>query len=205
MEYNKLSSEEIIEKTVKALESKGFETFVVESGNEALEKIKEMIPQGASVMNGSSVTLEEVGFVDYLKSNKHGWNNLHQNIVEEKDPIKKSLLRKESLLSDYYLGSVHALTESGEWVVASNTGSQLPHIVFSSPNLIFVVGTQKIVPNLAEAMNRLEAYVYPLEDKHMQEKYGSGSMISKILIFKEESPLTKRKIKMILVKENLGF
>src|SRR5258706_3804057 len=205
MQYDQLATKEAIERTVAALEAKGIETLVVEHGAEALEKIKEMIPKGVSVMNGSSTTLKEIGFVDYLKSGNHGWNNLHAQVLAEADPAKQALLRKQALLSDYYLGSVHALAEIGEWVIASNTGSQLPHVVFSSPNLIFVVGTQKIVSTLAEAMKRLEEYVYPLEDKRMKEAGATGSNISKILIFKKENPAMGRKVRMILIKEKLGF
>ncbi len=156
-------------------------------------------------MNGSSVTLEQIGFVEYLKSGNHGWNNLHAAIVAEKDPVKQKELRKQAINSDYYLGSVHALTETGEFVVGSNSGSQLPHIVFSSPNLIFVVGTQKIVPTLSDAMKRLEDYVVPLENKHMQEKHGVNTTLAKIVIFKKENLRMGRKVRMILVKEPLGY
>lgn len=205
MDYNKLATKESIEKTIKALNLKNVETVIVNNGAEALEKIKEFIPQGASVMNGASVTLEQIGFVDYLASGKHGWNNLHDNILAEKDKAKQAILRKQAVLSDYYLGSVHALAETGEFVIASNTGSQLPHIVFTSPNLIFVVSTKKIVPTLADAMKRLEEHVVPLEDKHMKEKYGTGTSLNKIIIFKNENPMLGRKVRMIIVNENLGF
>ncbi len=198
MEFN-------LDKTVAALKANGIEPIVVENGTKALEKIKELIPVGASVMNGASVTLEQIGFIEYLKSGSHGWKNLHAAIVAEQDPAKQALLRKQTTLSDYYLGSVHALTETGEFVVGSNSGSQLPHIVFSSPNLIFVVGAQKIVPTLSDAMKRLEDYVVPLENKHMQEKYGVDTMLSKIVIFKKENLKMGRKVRMILVKEPLGY
>ena len=89
--------------------------------------------------------------------------------------------------------------------IASNTGSQLPHIVFTSPNLIFVVSTKKIVPTLADAMNRLMEYVVPLEDKHMKEKYGVGTTPNKIVTFNGENPMLGRKVRMILVDEDLGF
>lgn len=114
-------------------------------------------------------------------------------------------MRKQALLADYYLGSVHALVENGEFVIASNTGSQLPHVVYSSPNLIFVVGTQKIVPNLDEAMKRLEKYVIPLENEHMKKLYGMGTALNKLLIFKGESAYLGRKIRIILVNKQLGF
>lgn len=205
MDYNKLASKESVDKTIAALGLNGVEGFLVETGADALEKIKELIPQGASVMNGSSRTLEQIGFVDYLKSGQHGWNNLHEAIVEEQDKEKQALLRKQAVLSDYYLGSVHALSETGEFVIASNTGSQLPHVVFTSPNLIFVVSTKKIVKTLEDGMRRLEEHVVPMEDEHMMGKYNIHTMLSKILIFKKESPLTGRKVRMILVNEDLGF
>ena len=156
-------------------------------------------------MNGSSRTLEQIGFVDYLKSGKHGWNNLHEAILNEKDKAKQAILRKQSVISDYYLGSVHALVETGEFVIASNSGSQLPYLVFTSPNLILVVSDKKIVPTLKEAMKRLEKHVIPLEDKSIREKYGVGTAPNKILIFKGENPMLGRKVRMILVKEDLGF
>ncbi len=205
MNYTTLATQEVVAKTAEALRANGIETFVVDTRTAALQKIKELIPTGASVMNGSSVTLEQIGYIDYLKSGTHGWNNLHETILAEKDQAKQAQLRKQATLSDYYLGSVHALTETGEFFVASNTGSQLPHIVFTSPNLILVVSTQKIVPTLAEAMKRLIEYVFPLEDKRLREKFDVGTMLSKIVIFKKENPRLGRKIRMILVAEKLGF
>jgi len=205
MHYTTLASAETVDRTTEALRTNNIEVFKVDTGAEALETIKNLIPTGASVMNGSSVTLEKMGYIEYLKSGTHGWNNLHETILAEQDPVKQAQLRKQATLSDYYLGSVHALTEAGEFIIASNTGSQLPHIVFTSPNLIFVVSTQKIVFTLAEAMQRLEEHVFPLEDKRLKEKFGVGTMLSKIVIFKNENPRLGRKVKMILVNEKLGF
>lgn len=205
MDYNTLATKEVLEKVTAALALRHVEAIIVESGTDALAKIKELIPAKVSVMNGASVTLEQIGFVDYLKGSEHPWNNLHKAIVEEKDPAKQFTLRKQALSSEYYLGSVHALAETGEFVVASNSGSQLPHIVFSSPNLIFVVSTKKIVPTLPDAMKRLMEHVVPLEDKHMQEKYGVGTAVNKIVTFENENPMMGRKVIMILVKQDLGF
>lgn len=205
MEYNTLATREVTEKVVQSLGARNTEAFVMEKGDEALAKIKELIPKGASVMNGSSRTLEEIGFVEYLKSGQHGWNNLHETILAEKDPGKQAALRKQATLSDYYLGSVHALAETGEFVIASNSGSQLPHIVFTSSNLIFVVSTKKIVPTLADAMKRLEEHVVPLEEQHMQQLYGAHTAPNKIVIFNGENQMLGRKVRMILVNEDIGF
>lgn len=205
MDYTQLASQEIIDTTVEALKGRRFTPMLVETGKDAFEMIQKLIPKGASVMNGSSVTLEEIGFVEYLKSGTHDWNNLHEAVLKEQDKAKRDALRKHAVVSDYYLGSVHAITKGGEIVVASNTGSQLPHLAYTSPNLVLVVGTQKIVPDLASAFERLEKHVVPLEDEHMKKLYGSGTQHNKTLILHGESSMMKRTATIILVKEKLGF
>lgn len=205
MHYDTIANAEAVTKAVAALAERGVEAMVVENRAEALKKVKSFIPSGASVMNGSSRTLEEIGFVEHLKSGTHGWKNLHEEILDEKDPEKQAVLRKRSVLSDYYLGSVHAIAETGQLVIASNSGSQLPHVVFTSPNLIFVAGTQKIVPTLDAALARVREYVLPLEDKRMKDAGMGGSAISKLLIFEREPSFMGRKARLILVNENLGF
>ncbi len=207
MDYTQLASEESITKVVVGLKERGFEPMVVATKEEALEKIKELIPAGASVMNGASKTLEQVGYIEYLKAGQHPWRNLHASILAEKDPAAQQVLRRQSLTSDYYLGSVHGLAQTGEMLIASNTGSQLPHIVYSSPNLILVVSTQKIVPTLEDAHKRLWEHVVPLEDVRMKEVYGpeSGTNVSKVFEFRKEQAFNGRKVYVLLVKESLGF
>lgn len=207
MDYGQLASEDSIKKTVAALTSHAFIPVTVATGKDALEYIKANIPAGASVMNGASITLEQIGYVDYLKEGTHPWNNLHEAVLKETDPTKKAELRRAAVNSDYYLGSVHAVTEQGELIIASNTGSQLPHLAFTSPNLILVVGTQKIVPDLMAALDRIEKHVVPLEGPHMDSIYGpgTGTAHNKTLILHAESKFTQRKAVVLLVGEKLGF
>ena len=205
MKYDIISNIDVIDRTAEALRERGIEVIIVENKSEAFLKVKDLIPAGVSVNNGSSTTLIEIGFIDYLKSDTHGWNNLHAVIVAEKDPIKQAELRKRALFSEYYLGSVHALVENGEMIIASASGSQLPHITFTSPNLIFVVGAQKIVPTYEEGLRRLKEYVVPLEDKRMKGAGMGGTVLAKIVTFEKEPVFTGRKVRVILVKEKLGF
>jgi len=205
MDYHTLASKESIIKTAAALGSNGIETSVVDTKEAALEEIKKLIPQGASVMNGSSRTLEEIGYVEVLKSGTHGWNNLHAAILVETDNTKQAALREQAVFSDFYLGSAHAVTEEGELLIASGSGSQIPPLSFTAKNIIIVAGAQKIVPVLADAFDRLKTYVYPLEDKRMKDAGMGGSSISKILIFAKEPAWTGSKVHLILVNEPLGF
>ncbi len=114
MNYKTIPTKDIVEKTMNSLKKNGHLPEFFETKEEVLERIKELIPKGVSVMNGASRTLEDIGFIEYLKGNSHGWNNLHAEILAEKDVAKQNLLRKQSVLSDFYLGSAHAVTENGE-------------------------------------------------------------------------------------------
>lgn len=205
MAYDTLATDDAIARTVAALAERGIEAEVVASGADALARIKGLIPVGASVMNGSSRTLEQIGYIEHLKGGQHGWDNLHAGILAETDKAKQAELRKRSVLSDFYLGSVHALTETGVAVIASNSGSQLPHVVYTSPNLIFVVSTKKIVATLDDAMRRLEEHVIPLEDARLMAAYNAHTAPSKVLIFNREPSFSGRKVRMLLVHEDLGF
>lgn len=202
---NTLATQESITKTAAALTANGFEPVVVASKEEALLKLKEMIPSGATIMNGTSATLEEIGYVEYLKSGEHDWKNLHERIIAETDPAKQAQLRRESVISDYYVGSAHALTENGELIIASNTGSQLPHLVFTSPNIALVIGANKIVPTLEAGFERLKQHVIPLEDARMHKVYGMGTTWAKTVILHKENPMFGRKVHVIIVNESLGF
>ncbi len=204
MPYDTLPSDDVIEKARAGLAARNVEVFVEPDRRAAMERIQSLIPAGGEVMTGASVTLEEIGFVELLKSGNHPWKNLKDAIVAETDKAKQSRLRKEATLSEYFLGSVHAVTEEGEVIVASNTGSQLPAYAFSSPNVIWVIGTQKIVPTLDEGMKRLKEYVIPLEDQHMKDIGYGGTNLSKLFMFFKET-LPTRKIRAIFVKEKLGF
>lgn len=205
MNYEALPAAETVERTIAALSEHGVEAIVVNTGAEALAKMKELIPAGVSINNGSSTTLEEIGYINYLKEGMHGWNNLKDAIVAEQDPARQAELRKHSVLSDYYVGSVHAIAETGEMVVASASGSQLPHLVFTSKHLVLVAGTQKIMSTLDAALSRLKEHVFPLEDARMKSTGAPGSVLAKILIMAHEPAFMGRTIQLILVNEKLGF
>lgn len=205
MNYNTTPSPTIVTKTIEALKTRNFNAEVVNTKEEALAKIKELIPAGASIQNGSSTTLEQIGYVDLLKSGNHTWNNLKEAIVHETDPEKQKTARNAALFADYYLGSAHAVSATGEILIASASGSQLPHLVFTSNNIILVVGTQKITATLEDSFKRLREYVFPLENARMQSTGAGGSVLSKILTLEQEPAFMGRTFNVIFVNEQLGF
>lgn len=197
-----MPSPEIIDETIEALTQHGIRAEMVADGSKALSRLVELIPAGAEVMTGGSRTLDEIGFTGLLKSGAHSWKNMKAAVLAGTSPAKQMELRLRSTLSEYFLGSVHAVTHSGEVLTASASGSQLSAYAYGAKNVIWVVGTQKIVPTLEDALKRIRGYALPLEDQRMKSLGNPGSYIGKILIFERE---TRRNIRLIFVNEQLGF
>ncbi len=207
MNYNILPTPDRLQKTAEALRTRGVTVTLVETKESALTQLQALIPAGATVMTGASVTLQQIGFEALLIGGKHPWRNFKGEILAEKDPAKQRALRKQGTLADYFLGSVHAIAETGEILIASATGSQLPAYAYSSSNVIWVAGAQKIVPTVEAAFRRVRDYVLPLEDQHMKQLHGNeaSSFIGKLLIFEREAPYLHRNVSLLLVNEVLGF
>ncbi len=204
MNYDEIPPKEVIQKTITALAPRGIRAGLFENKEDALSTLKNLIPAGAEIMTGSSTTLEQIGFINLLRSKQHPWKNLKDEILAEKDPQRQVELRIRSVASKYFIGSVNAVTHQGEVLIASASGSQLPAYAFTSKNVIWVVGAQKIVPNFEEGMKRIQEYCFPLEDQRMKKLGQGGSTLGKILIFNQEI-IPSRKFTLIFVKEKLGF
>ncbi len=203
-DYTQLATSSQIQQTIAAVEARGIKVQLVDTAAQALDKVQQLIPTGASVMTAASLTLKEIGFEALLKSKSHLWVNLKDEMLAESDPVKQGARRVQSAMAEYYLGSIHAIAETGEIVTASNSGSQLAPYAFTSRNVIWVAGTQKIVPTLDAAMRRIREYSLPHEDERMKAMGFRGSRIGKILIFEMEPPHLRRNINLILINQLVG-
>ena len=112
-------------------------------------------------------------------------------------------IRKLGSAPDYAAGSVQAVTEDGQVLIASNTGSQLAPYAAGAGKVIWVVGSQKIVKDLNEGFKRIWEYCLPREEEHMQQLYKLSTAANKVLIVNRE--LRPGRTTMIIVKEELGF
>ena len=206
MDYGILPAQEHIQRTVEAVSARGIPAELVQTREQALARLQELIPAGAVVMTGGSVTLNQIGLDALLISGQHPWRNFKADLLAEKDPARQAALRLQGTMAEYFLGSVNALAETGELVFASATGSQLPAYAFTSRNVIWVAGAQKIAPTLDDALRRVREYVLPLEDQR-QKKLGNknGSFIGRILIIEREPPYLRRNLRLILVNQILGL
>ncbi len=200
--FQQLASAEQLKRTVAALETNGISAVVVETGAEAKTKALFLIEKGTSVMTATSTTADQIGLSEAIEESKD-FVSLRKKITELPESEQRAAARRINSAPDYVVGSANAVTEDGKVVIASNSGSQLAPYAFSAAHVIWVVGTQKIVANLDEAMKRIEGYTLKLESERLQKIYGMDSVIRKTLIINSE--VMPGRITMILVKEKLGF
>lgn len=199
--FAQAASQAELDKAVKALEKNGFKVKVVDSLHDAKQEVESMIPAKSEVFTAASVTLDKTGLNDELNSDKYiSVRDKYMALYGQ--PDKAIEMRRIGSGAGYAVGSVHAVTQDGQVIVASASGSQFPNYAYGASNVIWVVGSQKIVKDLNEGLERIEDYTFHLEDERALEAYGANSSLNKLLITRKE---TGGRITIILIKETVGF
>lgn len=195
-------SEEILQHTIARLQERNIGVLVVENGDEARKLVAERVPKGAEIHWGKSKTLQDAGIID-LFQNSGEYDALQPRYLKMDRKTQGREIRKLTSAPDFMLGSVNALTEDGILMIASATASQLGALANGAGKVIFVVGSQKIVPNMEMGMRRIREYVLPWEDEQVRKTVPSGSFVGKILIIERE--WVAERVTVILVRETIGI
>ncbi len=195
------ASEAAIEAVVAALTVNNIEAIVVDSGEEARERVLEMVPEGAEVNWAKSKTLDDLGLsATFLESGRY--DPIRPRYMAMDRQTQGREIRKLMAAPDVMLGSVHAVTLDGALLTVSFSGSQIGPYAASAGRVILVVGSQKIVPDLDAALRRAREHVFPYEDARLREQLGVGTRMAKALItFLESRP---GRTTVILVREPVG-
>lgn len=201
--FDNLANESTLQKTITALKNNGIEAVIVDNGKEAKQKVMELIPEGREVMTMSSVTLDTIGLSEEINKTDGKFKPVRDRLYAMDRNTQAREMSRLGAAPEFAVGSVHAVTEDGHVLVASNTGSQLPAYVYSAGKVIWVVGYQKVVKNTEEGIKRIYDYVLPLENERAKKAYGVGSGVNKLLIINKD--VARGRITIILVKEKLGF
>jgi acyl-CoA hydrolase len=199
--FAELASDERIARTLAALGPRGFTAEVVENGAAARARVLELLPLGAEVFTSLSETLAETGLAaDINESGRY--NAIRPKLAKLDRTTQRREMKKLAATPDFVVGSVAAITEDGQIMVASGSGSQIGHYTYEADKVILVAGVQKIVRNAAEGLRRIEKYSLPLENERMRKAYGYPSSLAKILTIRRD---TAGRTTLILVEEKLGF
>ncbi|HEY8786490.1 MAG TPA: LUD domain-containing protein [Candidatus Limnocylindria bacterium] len=191
-----------VSRTAAALEANGISVLRAADAADAKRIVLGLIPHGAQVHLGASRSLEQSGIADEIEKSGH-YDPIRPRVRSMDRKTQAAEIRRLTSAPDVMLGSVHAVTETGSLVAASAGGSQLGPYVAGAGRVIFVVGTQKIVSDLDEAMRRIDEYTFPLEEARAQAAYGRHTGVNKVLIINRE--LLPGRITVVFVDEALGF
>jgi len=201
-EFGGLASAERIDEAAAALERNGITGVLVDSGDQAREAVRSILPIGAEVFNNTSRTLEAIGVAEDIERSGL-YQPLRPRLYQMDREMQGREMRLLAAAPDFLVGSAHAVTEEGSVLIASASGSQLGPLVSGAGHVILVIGGQKIVADVATGLRRIYQYCFPLEDRRAREAYGVASGVNNILIINKV--VMPSRVTAILVGEPLGF
>ena len=158
---------EKIERTMKNLNKNNIETFYVEKKEEVVLLVEKLVPQGATVAAGGSVSLTETGVLEHLRNGKYNFLDRYAEGLSREDIVE---IFKKSFGADAYFCSSNAITEDGELYNVDGNANRISAISFGPKNVIMVVGVNKIVKDIDEAILRVKTVAAPKNCKRLSCK-----------------------------------
>lgn len=201
MSFDSKRDAQTVNKVIVALKANGISAELASREN-AKDVALKQVPKGAEVFTMTSVTLETLGIAKEINESGN-YKSARNMFYDQNSSLDSSQKRKLGAGPDVAVGSVHAVTEDGKVMIASNTGSQLAAYVYGAGKVVWVVGTQKIVKDLDEGLRRINEHTVPLEDVRALKAYGSHTNLSKLLIINKE--VNPKRLHIVFVDDVIGF
>jgi hypothetical protein len=191
-----------LERAAATLTEHGFTVEILDDAAAARSRVKDLIPEGASVFTGASETLRLSGIEEDINASGR-YDALRPRGLAMDRATQMDEIRRMFASPDVAIGSVAAVTETGSLVVASGSGSQLPGYAGGAARAIWIVGAQKVVPDLSTALRRVEDHCLPLESDRAMRVYGMPSAVNRLLVLNAE--VQPRRGMVLLLREAIGF
>ena len=185
----------------EALAANNIEAVVVDTADQARQAVLAIVPEGAEVHWAKSKTLDDLGISEALLDTAR-FDPIRPRYMALDRATQGREIRKMMAAPDVMLSSAQAVTRDGALVTVSYSGSQIGPIAGGAGRVIFVIGSQKIVPDLEAALRRVRETVQPYEDARLREQLGVGTRLGKVLVtYLEPRP---GRTTVILVREPAG-
>jgi len=207
--FGKPASKEAVETAIKNMTAKGYKVTHTASKQEALKTLIDLIPDDSTIYNGGSTSLEEIGYLDFLKDGHKGkkWTNVKAAVVEamgKQDWAKMQQEQTKAWVANYWVTSAAGVSQQGDIVWGSATGTRVS--AHAAGKLVFVIGTNKIVPTYEDAVRRLYEYQLPIESARSRAVYKApGSAVNEEGSIKGSNPYAPGRIHVIVVDGALGY
>jgi hypothetical protein len=200
VEFVKPASEATLEALAERLRARNFEVVILDDGAAARAEVLARVPEGSQVHTGKSKTLEDIGiFEEFMENEKYDFIRRRTLKMDRKTQLDE--MRKAGAAPDIMVNSAHAVTEAGQIVMTSATGSQIGPIAYGAGKLILVIGSQKVVPDLNTALRRIEDYVIPYEEDRLNVAHGVAKMNRTLILEGDYAP---GRTTIILVRTPIG-
>ncbi|GGR86436.1 hypothetical protein GCM10010252_26370 [Streptomyces aureoverticillatus] len=193
---------EQLERVAAALRANGFAAEILDDAADARVRVKDLIAEGASVLTGASETLRLSGIDEDINASGQ-YDAIRPRILAIDRATGADEIRKLVASPDFVVNSVAAVTETGSLVLASGSGSQLPANAGGAAHAVWIVGAQKVVPDLSTALRRIEEHALPLENARAQAVYGMPSAVNRLLILNAEPRPGRGTV--LLLREAIGY
>lgn len=204
--------EKRVERTIQNLERNNINGYFVQTEEDALNKIKELINEGDTVSVGGSMTLFEIEAIELLRNGKYNFfDRYEENLTSEE--IKD--INRKSFFSNAFLTSSNAITENGELYNVDGRGSRVAPMIYGPARVIVVVGINKIVGDLDEAIVRNQVLAAPANARrlnkdtacvsvgHCVDCNSKNRICNKYVVIKREMDLERTHV--IIVNKQLGY
>jgi L-lactate utilization protein LutB len=210
-QYKKIQYQLIAKEMVEVLKEKGYISYYAENKEEAKKKILKLIPEGSSISVGGSETLGAMNIIEEFRSEKYKFFDRYKKMPYE----ELYEIYRQSLLSDYFVSSTNAITRNGQLVNTDSSGNRVASMIIGPKKVIIVVGANKVVDNLDEALKRIKK-IAPMNATRVGHKAPcvqtgrcmqcevQGSVCNYTGII-ENGRKEAGRISVIMVAEELGF
>lgn len=205
---NDLMSEALI----RRLAARHINAYYCKTSEEAISKVLELLKEGSTISWGGSATIRDMGLVKALHE-KGCFNLLDRDLVATPEETKR--IYHEALMADYYLTSCNAMTQNGEIVNIDGNGNRVAAITYGPEKVIHVVGMNKVVATLEDAISRARNLAAPVnvqrfslttpcqKDGMCHDCHQADCICSYIHIMRNSR--TPGRHTVILVDEELGY
>lgn len=211
MSPKKIANQNLANTIIKNMAKKNMEGYYCATSAEAVDKALSLMPEGASVTWGGSMTLTECGLMDALKTANY-------ELIDRdtaKTPEDSRLMYAKQVMADYYLMSSNAITIDGELVNIDGRANRVSCLCWGPQNVIIIAGMNKVCSDVESAVQRVRNFAAPPNCVRLNRNtpctqtgkcgdcYSPDCICSQVLITRRSS--TPNRIKVILVGEELGY
>jgi L-lactate utilization protein LutB len=201
----------LAQKMIKNLQRRHFDAYFCKTSEDAINKVKEIIPEGSSISWGGSMTIRDMGLTTFLKKGNYDVYD-REDVNTEEDKVR---IYRKAFECDFYLSSVNAISEDGVIVNIDGNGNRVAAITWGPKHVIFIVGMNKVCQDVNAALARARSEASPVNAARFDintpchvdgvcHNCNSPQSICNYIHFLRNSHPAKRHI-VILVDENMGY